>query len=99
MLSFDDQLRNFQGRQPRWFSRIVLRAAMQYIPLAAHDQDSTAFTIPGKGQWKWLRANAGMVGGAATLGHILSEVILGLDGCLTAANEILCCSTDKTGHL
>ena len=96
--SVEDTLLRIGNSGAKYFSSIDLSSGFYHIPLRDTDQDYTAYTIPGMGQYCWLRSPMGTTGSPSTFCRVLDLILAEVDFCINYVDDVLCYTIDIPSH-
>ncbi len=69
------------------------------MPLHPDDAHKTAFTIPGKGQFKWITSPMGLLGYPASFQRMMEKFIRGIPNVIVYIEDLLIHSKNHEDHL
>jgi hypothetical protein len=85
--------------QSTLFSSLDLSSGFWQMPLKESDQDYTAFTLPGTGQFKWTVGAMGLMGCPASFSRLMETVMADLPNVVTYIDDVLVHSRNNSQHL
>ena len=81
------------------FSALDLTAGFYQLPLDSKVKHTTAFTVPGMGQYQWLAAPMGLQGSPSSFSRLMDKVLLDVPNTVTFVDDILVHSRSFDAHL
>ncbi len=86
-------------RNSKYFSTIDLTSGFWQQKLHPDSMPRTAFTLPGRGRFEWVRMPMGLQGSPSSFARLMDHVMMGLDGTITYLDDVLCHSSSEQQHL
>ena len=80
------------------FSALDLTSGFWQLPLDPKVKHTTAFTVPGMGQYQWLMAPMGLQGSPASFSRLMDKVLLDVPNCVTFIDDVLVHSSTRAEH-
>ena len=97
--SVDETIQEVADAGAEWFSSIDLSSGFYHVPLRQQDEDLTAYTLPGLGQFCWRRAAMGLTGSPATFCRILDMILGEMDNVVNYVDDVLVFTPDIPRHI
>ena len=97
--SVDETIQQVADAGAQWFSSIDLSSGFYHVPLRQQDEDLTAYTLPGLGQFCWRRAAMGLTGSPATFCRILDIILGEVDNVVNYVDDVLVFTQDVPRHI
>ena len=97
--SVDETIQEVADAGAEWFTSIDLSSGFYHVPLRQQDEDLTAYTLPGLGQFCWRRAAMGLTGSPATFCRILDLILGEMDNVVNYVDDVLIYTADVPRHL
>ncbi len=86
-------------RNSKYFSTIDLTSGFWQQKLHPNSTPCTAFTLPGRGRFEWIRMPMGLQGSPSSFARLMDHVMSGLDGTITYLDDVLSHSFSEEQHL
>ena len=86
-------------RNSKFFSTIDLTSGFWQQKLHPNSMPCTAFTLPGRGRFEWVRMPMGLQGSPSSFARLMDHVMMGLDGTITYLDDVLSHSSTEQQHL
>jgi transposase InsO family protein len=81
------------------FTALDLTSGFWQLPLDPKIKHTTAFTVPGMGQYQWLMAPMGLQGSPASFSRLMDKVLLDVPNCVTFIDDVLVHSKTFQDHV
>jgi len=81
------------------FSALDLTAGFYQLPLDPRIKHTTAFTVPGMGQFQWLAAPMGLQGSPSSFSRLMDKVLQGATNTVTFVDDVLVHSRSFAAHM
>jgi len=86
-------------RDARFISTLDIKSAFHQILLTAESRPKTAFVVPGKGLYEFLRMPQGLCNSPATWQRLVNSVLEDLEGVFVYMDDIVLVAADFEAHL
>jgi len=97
--SVEECLQEVGTAQGKIFSCLDQRSSFWQLPLDGAVKHTTAFTVPGMGQYQWLAAPMGLMGSPSTYSRLMDKVLLDLPQAIAFIDDVLVHSKDADTHI
>ena len=84
-----ETLAHIKKEQPRFFSTVDLSGLAWQMMLNQEQATTTAFTLPGQGQFQWTQTPLGILGAEALFHQLLTSIFRKLPGLLVHVNRLI----------
>ena len=85
----DECLITVGAAESKWFSTLDLTSGFWQLPLDKKIKHTTAFTVPGMGQYQWTMAPMGLQGSPASFSRLMDKVLFDTPNTVTFIDDIL----------
>ncbi len=97
--TIDECLESVGREKSTIFSALDLSSGYWQVPLRKEDRDFTAFTIPGKGQYRWIVTPQGLMGAPATFSRLMDQIMENARNVVTYLDDVLIHSKNHNDHI
>ena len=95
----DECIREVGYAKANIFTTLDLQAGFWQMPLDEACRDFTSFTVPGKGQFRYITSPMGLSGCPASFSRLMDTTMRGLDNVMTYIDDVLIFNDSPTAHL